>query len=491
MRNPSFYKKVPKKDLKLFAILGILFANVCQGLFNIGVMLTSAADGGISQPGIVVFTALISILLGRETANKYKLLGILLALMGTLCVAFGEIYFVNTDSNNTTNTTNSTNSTNSESNIVFEPVYFSKSSLSSALSSTYLSIGSSQYTSPFTSVSSPSSYLSTPYFSPSFLSTFSFTSPHRDATHIVTNSKDSSSNDYNSQYTGPFYRFIGICCFSLQCLGFSGYLIMLKPLLSKYDPFEINFFLFFFGIPGGILMGAYFGFQIEWSSLPPIWYLSILYTIIFASIFAFFLLNYATKYLSSTISSMGTCFQPLFSSILGWMILGETITFMHFIGGACLIMGMALVILSNKNDKKNQAYQEKLNRMEEENKKMERNRENIDRGEGNEENEKEKNHERQSEDSYGGDKGESGEIGESGEGGVRAQNGQNGEIGETGVRLETGEIRQIGELAEKGDKVELVSLITPLPPISDLNLSEILIETSKEIEQKIEHIQNE
>ena len=58
------------------------------------------------------------------------------------------------------------------------------------------------------------------------------------------------------------------------------------------------------------------------------------------------LFNWALKWLSSSTISMATLFEPVGATILAYFILGETITWSQFLGGAIVLFGLYLFILS-------------------------------------------------------------------------------------------------------------------------------------------------
>lgn len=251
--------RVPLADLKRIALLGCLVCCGAQNFFNLGLMLTTAADGGITQPAVPVFAACMAIALGRERGGLLKFLGIAAAVAGTICIVVGE-------------------------------TYLAPASATAEDGSSLTSGGGSEQTA---------------------------------STQAVT----------------PTRRLAGLACFMVQCFLFAIYLLVQKPLLSRVPTATVTFYTFLFGIPGTTLIGGYFAAQMEWSKLPAIWFGAIAYTICFASIAGFLLFSYATKHLPASASSMGVTLQPFFSSILGASILGETITFMHVVGGVFLIAG--------------------------------------------------------------------------------------------------------------------------------------------------------
>jgi len=95
-QDKDFWRKVSRADLKLLALLGTIVCAMQQTLFNLGLMLTTAADGGIMQPAVPVFAAVMAIALGREKGGWLKISGICCAVLGTLCIVIGETYLVPT-----------------------------------------------------------------------------------------------------------------------------------------------------------------------------------------------------------------------------------------------------------------------------------------------------------------------------------------------------------------------------------------------------------
>ena len=55
-----------------------------QFLFLVGLKMSSAVTASVWQPSQPIWTLLFAILMGRETANRYKVGGVLLAFLGCL-----------------------------------------------------------------------------------------------------------------------------------------------------------------------------------------------------------------------------------------------------------------------------------------------------------------------------------------------------------------------------------------------------------------------
>jgi drug/metabolite transporter (DMT)-like permease len=58
-------------------------------MFNWGTSLSSASLAGMCQPSIPVFTTILAIALKREGVSRIKLIGITIAIGGSLVMVFG------------------------------------------------------------------------------------------------------------------------------------------------------------------------------------------------------------------------------------------------------------------------------------------------------------------------------------------------------------------------------------------------------------------
>jgi drug/metabolite transporter (DMT)-like permease len=72
-------------------------------------------------------------------------------------------------------------------------------------------------------------------------------------------------------------------------------------------------------------------------------WLSIVYLIIFGSALAFTLYMYALKHLSASVSSLYTYINPVVAILLGWALLGESLSTLELVGMAVTIAGVWLV----------------------------------------------------------------------------------------------------------------------------------------------------
>ncbi len=62
-------------------------------------------------------------------------------------------------------------------------------------------------------------------------------------------------------------------------------------------------------------------------------------------------LNFSLRFISSTLVTLAVLFEPIFSSFLGWLIFGEVPSRLVLVGGVFLLVGVAMAIVSTKNNK--------------------------------------------------------------------------------------------------------------------------------------------
>jgi drug/metabolite transporter (DMT)-like permease len=75
---------------------------------------------------------------------------------------------------------------------------------------------------------------------------------------------------------------------------------------------------------------------------------SILYLGVFATALAFFLWNKGMQYVDAGVGSIFTFFNVIAGGILGWLILGETLTWNFFAGGILVLAATIMMLMNNR-----------------------------------------------------------------------------------------------------------------------------------------------
>ncbi len=146
--------------------------------------------------------------------------------------------------------------------------------------------------------------------------------------------ESSPSQDAPNPLLGNFLEFLAMVCAT-------GYMITLKSLTQRYSPFFLTAIQAF--------IGCFFYFPLLFlpsttlpTQLHPGPALAIVYLGAVITLGAYGLYNYGSKYLPANKAASYINLIPIFSVIMGWLILGETFTAWQFCAGIFIIGGVYL-----------------------------------------------------------------------------------------------------------------------------------------------------
>ena len=115
--------------------------------------------------------------------------------------------------------------------------------------------------------------------------------------------------DFSSNHqTGNLFVFI-------NALSYALYLVLVKPMMEKYHPITVMFYVFGFGL----LYVLPFGFtnlaDVNWTIIPNTIYLEIAFVVICTGVFAYLFNSIALKQLSPTTVSIYIYLQPILATL--------------------------------------------------------------------------------------------------------------------------------------------------------------------------------
>jgi drug/metabolite transporter (DMT)-like permease len=129
----------------------------------------------------------------------------------------------------------------------------------------------------------------------------------------------------------------------INAISFSIYLILVKPLISRYHPLTITFYVF---LTGSIWV-AIFGYQeavaIDFCQLPSSFYWNFSFVIVCATFLVYLFNNMAMRATSPTTVSSFIYLQPLFAILISISFTAEKMTLYTVFGGILIIFGLWLV----------------------------------------------------------------------------------------------------------------------------------------------------
>lgn len=150
--------------------------------------------------------------------------------------------------------------------------------------------------------------------------------------------------------TGIFDRgkSLGNLLVFLNAASYGAYLIVVKPLMSKYKALTVIRWVFTIGLLYVIPFGYHQLKEVEWLELPVIISLEIAYVVMFTTFLAYLLNVFALKIVSSTTVSFYIYLQPLVATLAAIAMGKDQLTLVAVISAIMIFTGVYLVSLYRK-----------------------------------------------------------------------------------------------------------------------------------------------
>ena len=129
----------------------------------------------------------------------------------------------------------------------------------------------------------------------------------------------------------------------INAISFSIYLILVKPLISRYHPLTITFYVFLTGSIWVAIFGYKEAMTIDFYHLPSSFYWNFSFVIICATFLVYLFNNMAMRSVSPTTVSSFIYLQPLFAILISISFTAEKMTLYTVLGGILIIFGLWLV----------------------------------------------------------------------------------------------------------------------------------------------------
>ncbi len=158
-------------------------------------------------------------------------------------------------------------------------------------------------------------------------------------------SRDISTVAGQQESLGDLFVFLG-------AIGYSSYVILVRPLIAKYKAYHILQWVFLFGACMSFPLGWNDLRLVHWGGLDFWSWFSLGYIVFGATFFAYQFMNYGIDKLGASVTSSYIYTQPFFATIASMLLLHENLS-MAKVGAAAMIMlGVFLT-----NYKKRNGYQ--------------------------------------------------------------------------------------------------------------------------------------
>jgi drug/metabolite transporter (DMT)-like permease len=119
---------------------------------------------------------------------------------------------------------------------------------------------------------------------------------------------------------------------------FGGQIVAVGALSRRYDARRLVFVqIAMTAVLGALAAAVLERPQIHWT---PQFVGALGYTVVFASTICFLLQMRAQRDMSAGRAALIFCFEPLFAALTSWLVLGERLSLLQWLGGACILLGL-------------------------------------------------------------------------------------------------------------------------------------------------------
>ncbi|VXD20654.1 Drug/metabolite transporter (DMT)-like permease [Marinoscillum sp. 108] len=130
----------------------------------------------------------------------------------------------------------------------------------------------------------------------------------------------------------------------LNAMSYGVYLVLVKPLMTRYTPISVAKWIFFFGFLLVLPVGWNEFTQIEWQALTAKVYFSMAFVIIGVTVIVYVLNIWALKKVNPSTVGVYIYVQPVFATLIASTFFGEILSIRHLIAALLVFAGVWLVV---------------------------------------------------------------------------------------------------------------------------------------------------
>ena len=150
----------------------------------------------------------------------------------------------------------------------------------------------------------------------------------------------------NTNYTlGNMFVFVNAASYGL-------YLVLVKPMMQKYHPMTVMFYVFGFGLLYVLPFGYTELMAVDWLSFPPIIIWEVLFVVICTTVIAYLLNSSALKLLNPSTVSIYIYLQPVLATLFAIFRGADTIDEMKIVSAIIIFVGVYLVSVRSLKERK-------------------------------------------------------------------------------------------------------------------------------------------
>lgn len=133
----------------------------------------------------------------------------------------------------------------------------------------------------------------------------------------------------------------------INALSYGMYLIVIKPIMAKYNPITVVKWVFTVGTVLVLPFGFNQFLELD-SSMPLEAWSRIAYVVLFTTFLAYLFNIFALKNVNASVVSSFIYLQPITTAILSFLFIGETLNWIQMLCGLTIFVGVYLVSFSGK-----------------------------------------------------------------------------------------------------------------------------------------------
>ncbi len=149
---------------------------------------------------------------------------------------------------------------------------------------------------------------------------------------------------YNKNFTFGSETISGDMMILMNSISWACYVVLVKPLMKKYNTFTIVKWVFLFGFIYVLPFGFNQFTQINWVTMPATVWRDVIFVVLGVTFVAYVLNTYALRALSPSVVSIYIYLQPFFATLIAvYYYRNDTLDAHKIISAVLIILGVALV----------------------------------------------------------------------------------------------------------------------------------------------------
>jgi drug/metabolite transporter (DMT)-like permease len=134
--------------------------------------------------------------------------------------------------------------------------------------------------------------------------------------------------------------FVGNLFILINATSYGTFLVIVKPLMKKYNALTIMKWIFLFGLFYVIPFSLEISLKTNYSAIPFDIWISVAYIIIFTTILAYFLNNFSLKTVSPTVNSAYIYLQPFIAALIAIIASKDELTYSKIFAAVLIFLGV-------------------------------------------------------------------------------------------------------------------------------------------------------